>query len=62
MDLKHTLTLPFGMLLLAIAFLMGKFLPSNSYLDFIEGFICGLSVVLNIYYIRGIIHKSRKKI
>ena len=49
MKLKYILALPPGMVLLAIAILMEKFLPSNNFNDFIEGLLSGLSVVLNIY-------------
>jgi hypothetical protein len=49
------------MLLLAIAILMEKFLASNSYLDFVEGLLIGLSVVLNIYYIVSIIRHTKKE-
>jgi len=61
MKLKYILTLPLGMVLLAIAILMGKFLPAGNYLDFIEGFLIGVSVVLNLYYIVAIIRHTKKE-
>ena len=61
MKLKYLLSLPVGMVLLAIAFLMDKFLPGNTYLDFIEGFLIGLSVVLNIYFIAVDIRNSKQE-
>lgn len=61
MKLKYILTLPLGMVLLAIAILMGKFLPASNYLDFIEGLLIGLSVILNIYYIIAIIRHTKKE-
>ena len=61
MKLKYILTLPVGMVLLAMAILMEKLLPSNNILDFLEGLLMGLSIVLNIYYIGAIIHKTKKE-
>ena len=61
MKLKYALTLPLGMILLAIGIIMEKFLPSSPILDFIEGLLFGLSIVLNIYYIASLIHRSRKE-
>lgn len=60
MKLKQALAMPIGMLLLAVAILMGKFLPHNNLFDFIVGMLTGLSIVLNIYYIVTISHKSKK--
>ena len=51
MKLQKILSLPIGMICLALGILMEKFLPINNTLDFIEGFLIGLSIVLNIYYI-----------
>jgi hypothetical protein len=48
---KQLLAMPIGVILLAIAILMGRYLPSNNILDFIEGLFIGLSIVLNIYYV-----------
>ena len=61
MKLKYILTLPVGMVLLAIAILMEKFLPSNNILDFLVGLLIGLSLVLNIYYIVAMIRKTKKE-
>ena len=61
MRLQYILTLPLGMVLLAIAILMEKFLASNCYLDFIEGLLIGLSLVLNIYFIVAIIRHTKKE-
>lgn len=61
MKINKLLTMPIGLILLAIAILMDKFLPSNDSLDFIEGFLIGLSIVLNIVYIWAIIQKSKTK-
>lgn len=60
MTRKQLLALPIGMLLLAIALLMEKFLPGNNFLDFTEGFLIGLSIVLNIYYLIGTSRKVKK--
>jgi hypothetical protein len=61
MKLKYLLSLPVGMVMLGIALLMEKFLPSNNFLDFIVGLLIGLSLVLNIYYIGSVIRHSRKE-
>ncbi len=61
MRLRYILTLPLGMLLLAVAILMVKFVPANNFTDFVEGLLLGMSVVLNLYCIIGIIHHSRKR-
>ena len=57
---RYVLTLPLGMILLAIAVLMAKFVPANNFIDFVEGLLLGMSVVLNIYCIVAIIHHSRR--
>lgn len=41
---------PLGAGLFAIALLMNRFLPSTDLFDFIEGFLTGLSIVLNLQY------------
>jgi hypothetical protein len=41
---------PLGAGLFAIALLMNRFLPSTDLSDFIEGFLTGLSIVLNLQY------------
>jgi L-lactate permease len=61
MKMNKLLTMPIGLILLAIAIMMDKFLPSNSSLDFIEGFLMGLSVILNIVYIIATIQKTKTK-
>ncbi len=51
MKFQNALTLPIGMIFLATAMVMEKFLPGNDLYDFVEGVLIGLSVILNIYYI-----------
>ena len=51
MKIKQFLGWPLGIALLAIAILIEKLLPANDGLDFISGFLFGLSVVLNLKYI-----------
>ena len=51
MKQSRLLTQPIGMICLAVAILMGKFLPGNNLNDFIEGFLIGISIVLNIRFI-----------
>lgn len=50
MKLKQV-SLPVGVMLLAIAILIDKYLPQSNLLDFIQGLCTGLSIVLNCYYI-----------
>jgi hypothetical protein len=61
MKLKQALAMPIGMLLLAVAILMGKFLPHSKIFDFVEGILTGLSIVFNIYYIVAISQKTKEK-
>jgi len=37
-----------GIILFAIALLINRFLPANNLLDFIAGFLTGLSIVFNL--------------
>jgi hypothetical protein len=60
MKLKQTLMMPVGMLLLAGAIVMQKFLPHNDLFDFTSGVLIGLSIALNIGYIIAISRKSSK--
>jgi len=59
MKLQQVLALPVGMICLAVAILMEKYFAGNNYLDFIEGLLTGLSVVLNIYYIFAVYRKNK---
>ncbi|MFA5848837.1 MAG: hypothetical protein WC833_03060 [Bacteroidales bacterium] len=45
------LTLPVGVVLLTASILMEKTLPSTPAYDFTEGFLMGLSLVMNVYYL-----------
>ncbi len=51
MKYKQILEWPLGLILLAVAILIERFLPENDGLDFIAGFLTGLSIVLNLGYI-----------
>jgi len=57
MKYKQALALPIGLILLAIALLIERFFPENDGLDFIAGFLIGISIVLNLIYI----YKRSKK-
>jgi hypothetical protein len=48
---NHKLAMPVGLLFLAVALIIEKFLPSNNGLDFIAGFLFGISIVFNLSYI-----------
>jgi hypothetical protein len=58
MEHKQLLAMPIGMILLAIAILMERYLPANNILNFIEGLFTGLSIALNIYYVFVISRKA----
>jgi len=62
-DMKRyqLLTMPIGGILLASALLMQRYLPANNLLDFLEGFLIGLSIVLNIYYVIVTSQKVRRE-
>ncbi len=59
MKQSQILTLPIGMILLAIAILIEKYSPQSNCLDFIIGLLLGLSVLLNIAYIYFLIRKIK---
>jgi len=59
--LMQKLALPIGIVMLAIALIMEKFLPSTPFFDFTEGFLMGLSIVLNVYYLVAVSRRMRKK-
>ncbi len=50
MKYKQFSELPIGVLLLAIALLIERFLPENNVFDFTVGLLIGLSIVLNLKY------------
>ncbi|HEY3370239.1 MAG TPA: hypothetical protein VGK10_05280 [Prolixibacteraceae bacterium] len=50
MKYQQLLAYPIGTLLLAIALLMGRFLPGSHVVDFLEGLFIGLSIVLNLSF------------
>lgn len=60
MKMQQLLAQPIGMIILAIALLMQKFLPGNPLFDFTEGVLIGLSVILNIYYMGILFQKNTK--
>lgn len=60
MDKKKNLTMPVGVILLALAIIIEQFVPSSNISNFFIGLFIGLSIVLNIYYLI-IVSKARKK-
>jgi hypothetical protein len=48
-----------GIILFAIALLINRFLPANNLLDFIAGFLTGLSIVFNL---SCTFNRSRRKL
>lgn len=53
--------MPIGVLSLVAALLIERFLPSNEGLNFISGFLIGISLVFNISYIARL-RKNRNKL
>ena len=59
--LRKDLMLPIGMISLALALLIDRFLPHDTLFDFIVGVLVGMSIVLNmagIHYISKYIKTS----
>ncbi len=48
---NHKLAMPIGLMALAIALIIERFLPSNQGLNFLSGFLFGISIVFNLSYI-----------
>jgi len=48
---NHKLAMPIGLMAIAIALIIERFLPSSHGLDFVAGFLFGISVVFNLSYI-----------
>jgi hypothetical protein len=57
--LHQILSMPIGMILLALAIIINRFLPESSIFDFISGLFFGLSIVLNVYYIFVTVKKDK---
>lgn len=58
LKLRQGLTFPLGLTLLAIAILIERYFSGSDFVDFIAGFLFGLSMVLNCNFIYTI---SRQK-
>lgn len=53
--------LPIGVFALVAAILMERFLPSNQGLNFLEGFLFGLSMVFNLSYISQLRNQQKEQ-
>lgn len=60
MKMKKILSMPVGAILLAIALIIERFVPTSNISSFFIGMFIGLSLVLNIYYLI-IVSKEKKK-
>lgn len=58
-NLLQILSLPIGMISLALGIILNRFLPENELTDFCMGFLLGLSIVLNIYYMIKVAKKNK---
>ena len=62
MILKNdNLLLVFGLFSLTIAILLGRYVSSTTFIDFLEGFFYGLSIVLNVGYLIRVNRNASKK-
>ena len=59
MNMKQIQEKPFGVVLLAVALVINRFLSGSPLMDFFAGMLTGLSMVLNIQYII-VVSKNRK--
>ncbi len=50
-SLSKILAIPVGIIMLALAIILEKFVPQSGILDFFIGMLVGMSIVFNIYYI-----------
>jgi L-lactate permease len=50
MKTQNLSAMPIGVILMGIALMLIKYFPDNIIFDFLEGFLIGLSIVLNIFY------------
>jgi len=54
------LYMPVGMICLAIAVLMDKYMDDGTFIDFIKGVLYGLSIGLNLFYIFALTNKNKE--
>jgi len=59
--LSQLLATPIGAILLAFSLIVTRFFPSTAFYDFLSGFLLGLSLILNVYYIILISKKHKKE-
>jgi hypothetical protein len=52
---------PIGVIFLAVALVINRFLSGSPFLDFMAGLLTGLSLVLNIKYIVAIANQRKLK-
>ena len=58
----QSVAMPIGMISLVIAIILTRYFKTTDLLDFISGFLFGLSIVLNLYYIYKVAANKRKSI
>jgi len=59
-DFSRSLYMPVGMICLAIAVLMDKYMDDGTFIDFIKGVLYGLSIGLNLFYIFALTNKNKE--
>ena len=60
--MKQLVSIPAGMIFLAFAILIDRFLPQTNFLDFLAGMFTSLSIVLNVRYVLGIAKNKQFKL
>lgn len=58
----QSVAMPIGMISLVIAIILTRYFKETNLLNFISGFLFGLSIVLNLYYIYKVQANKRKSI
>lgn len=56
------IAMPVGMVCLVIAIILSRYVAATKLVDFITGFLYGISIVLNLYYIYTVARNKRKSI
>ncbi len=56
--MKQIKRIPIGPLLLTGVILISRFLPESNFMNFLEGLLTGLSIVLSFSYIRSLSKKN----
>jgi len=56
---SHSLYVPIGIICLAVAVLMDKYMMETTFIDFFKGLLYGLSIALSLFYIIMMMNKNK---